>query len=113
MVEIDKREFKKKFPALFKELEKGETNIQFKESLNSNKENKDMFQGYTPTAIDYLRRCDNKEQAEKTIDYLVRKGEIEDSYGNELRKQLREKGLGSFGPKKEDGYYLRRSGING
>jgi len=109
---MDKKEFKKKFPALFKELEKGETKIQFKESLNSNKENKDIFQGYTPKAIDYLRRCNNKEQAEKTIDYLVKKGEIEESYGIELRKQLREKGLRSFGPKKEDGYYLRRSGIS-
>lgn len=108
---MDKKEFKKKFPALFKELEKGETDIQFKESLNSSKENKDIFQGYSPTTIDYLRRCDNKEQAERTIDYLVKNGDIEESYGNELRKQLREKGLRSFGPKKEDGYYLRKSGI--
>ncbi|MCW4032257.1 MAG: DUF2095 family protein [Candidatus Bathyarchaeota archaeon] len=109
---MDKKEFKKKFPALFKELEKGETNIQFGESLNSNEENKDMFQGHTPTAIDYLRRCNNKEQAEKTIEYLVKKGEIKESYGNELLKQLREKGLRSFGQKKEDDYYLRRSGIS-
>ena len=110
---MNKKEFKKKFPVLFKELEKGETNIQFGESLNSNKKNKDMFQGYTPTAIDYLRRCNNKEQAEETIEYLVKKGEIEESYGNELLKQLKEKGLRSFGPKKEDGHYLRRSGITG
>jgi hypothetical protein len=110
---MEKKEFKKKFPALFKELEKGEINIQFRESLNSYKENKDMFQGYTPTAIDYLRRCNNKEQAEKTIDYLVKKGDIEESYGNELRMQLREKGLRRFGPKKEDDYYLRRSRVSG
>ena len=110
---MNKKEFKKKFPALFKELEQRETKIQSGELSNSNKGNKDMFQGYTPTARDYLRRCNTKEQAEKTIKYLVKKGEIEESYVNILLKQLREKGLRSFGPKKEDGYYLRRSGING
>ena len=42
------------------------------------------------------------------IEYLERKGEISKDYAETLRKQLREKGVRSFGPLKKPGYYLRR-----
>lgn len=34
------------------------------------KAGEDSFAEHIPTAIDYLRRCDNDEQAEATINYL-------------------------------------------
>ncbi len=108
---MSKEKFKKKFPSIFRELEVGGANISLNELLNSKRKCGDMFRGYIPTAIDYLRRCDTEEQAEKTIEYLVKKGEIDKTYGDRLLEQLKKKGLRSFGPKKEDGYYLRRAGM--
>jgi hypothetical protein len=72
--------------------------------------NTNLFQGYTPTAVDYLRRCEDEAQAEQTISYLERKKEVSAEYAELLRKQLREKGLRSFGAKKEDDYYLMKGG---
>lgn len=108
MVEMSKEKFKKKFPSISQELGR-EGNISLKELLDSKKQSGDMFRGYIPTAIDYLRRCDTKEQAEKTIEYLVKKCEIDKTYGDKLIKQLKERGLRSFGPKKEDEDYLKRA----
>lgn len=108
MVDIDKEELRKKYPNLWNEI--NGQNI-----LSENSSIKDIlidkFRGYVPNAIDYLRRCENNEEAEKTIAYLLQKGEIAPEYAEKLRKQLKEKGLRSFGLKKEDGYYLREAGI--
>jgi hypothetical protein len=110
LVEMDKAEFKKKFPSLFREIEGKEVNINFKRSDPDN-QSKDVFKGYMPTAIDYLRRCDTDDQAEKTIEYLLRIGEITESYEKKLKQILKKKGIRGFGPKKEEGYYLKKAGI--
>jgi len=109
LVEMDRKEFEKKFPTLFKEIESKKVNIN--ETNGSNYQSKELFRGYMPTAIDYLRRCDTDEQAEKTIEYLLKNREITESYGKKLKKVLKKKGIRGFGPKKEDGYYLRKAGI--
>ena len=108
MVEINKDELRKKYPNLWNEI-----NGQNSPLENSKIENIsiDKFRGYAPHAIDYLRRCEKNEEAERTISYLLKKGEISPEYAKKLRKQLKEKGLRSFGPKKDDGYYLREAGI--
>ncbi|WP_455278009.1 DUF2095 family protein [[Eubacterium] cellulosolvens] len=108
MVEINKDEFRKKYPNLWDEI-----NGQNSTAENLKIENIpiDKFQGYTPNAIDYLRRCERNEEAERTISYLLKKGEITPEYAKKLRRQLKEKGIRNFGPKKEDGYYLREAGI--
>ena len=109
-MEIDKETFKKLFPNLAREMELGEckvtinsirTNIKAGEKAVSRK-----FQHYDPDVIDFIRRCDTEEQAEEIIDYMERKGEITTEYAKKLRKQLKEKGVRSFGPKKEEGYYF-------
>lgn len=108
MVEIDKDELRKKYPNLWNEI--NGQNSTLKDSIIEEIQT-DTFRGYTPNAIDYLRRCERNEEAEKTISYLLKKGEISPEYAKKLRKQLREKGIRSFGPKKEDGYYFREAGI--
>jgi len=108
LVELDKDDFRKKFPNLWQELEGKVSAMQLKDIV---KTQNDKFKGYTPTAIDYLRRCDTDEEAERVISYLLAKGEIEIQYAEELRKRLREKGLRIFGSKKEDGFYLREAGM--
>jgi hypothetical protein len=65
------------------------------------------FSHYMPDAIDFIRRCDTQGQAEEIITYLERRGEIEKQYAAKLREQVKEKGLRSFGPKKENDYYLK------
>ena len=105
MAEFDKEEFKRKYPNLATELEQGTAKVQI-ESVQSF----DKFRGHVPTPIDYLRRCDTEEQAIQTIEYLEGREEITHEYADELRKQLKEKGVRSFGPKKEEDYYLKQAG---
>jgi hypothetical protein len=110
-VEFDKETFKKLFPNLAKELEFGEnkitvnsvrTEVQVGEKAASKR-----FVNYMPDVIDFIRRCDTEEQAEEIIAYLEKKGEIEKQYAEKLRKQLKERGVRSFGSKKEEDYYLK------
>ncbi|MEM2740106.1 MAG: DUF2095 family protein [Candidatus Bathyarchaeia archaeon] len=59
-----------------------------------------------PDAVSFLRRCDTDEEAYEVIDYLERKGEISKEYAESLRRQVRERGVRSFGSRKPMGYYL-------
>lgn len=110
-MEFDKETFKKLFPNLAKELESKENKV----SVNSvrtdmHTEERAMskrFVNYMPDVIDFIRRCDTEEQAEEIIAYMEKRGEIEKQYAEKLRRQLREKGVRSFGPKKEENYYFK------
>ena len=105
MADFDRKEFKRKYPNLARELEDEETKVQVDRVQRF-----DKFRGYTPTPIDYLRRCDTMEQAIQTIEYLEGRKEITREYAEELKKQLREKGVRSFGPTKDEDYYLEQVG---
>lgn len=110
-MEIDKKRLKKMFPRLAEELEGEKQKISI-DSVRSDRETAEKastrrFTGYNPDVIDFIRRCDNQKQAEEIIGYLEKRGEINRSYAQRLRKQLREKGVRSFGSKKEDDYYLK------
>ncbi|MCD6465196.1 DUF2095 family protein [Candidatus Bathyarchaeota archaeon] len=114
-MEFDREQFKKMFPNLAREIENGGCKIAIT-SVRLNPEEGEKaaskkFEGYNPDVIDFLRRCDTHEQAEEIIAYLERRGEINSQYAANLRKQLKEKGVRSFGPKKEDAYYLRQAGF--
>lgn len=67
------------------------------------------FAGYDPNVIDFIRRCDTSEQAYEIIDYLKQKGDISTTEAQSLRKQIEEKGIRSFGEKKETGFYFKQS----
>jgi len=113
-MEIDKEQFKKMFPNLAREIENGESKIAIA-SVRLNPEEGERiasrkFDGYNPDVIDFLRRCDNEQQAEEIISYLEKRGEISQHYALNLRKQLKERGIRSFGPKKGEAYYLRQAG---
>jgi hypothetical protein len=113
LADLNRRELKQKYPNLAKELESHEGTLQVTSADGVDiveKTTEHSFTGYVPTAIDYLRRCDDNEQAEKTINYLEKKGEINNEYANQLRRTLKECGLRSFGSKKEDDYYLKKGG---
>jgi len=114
-MEIDKERLKKMFPHLAEELEDREHRVPIT-SVRSDLQigEKSSFRGfdtYMPDVIDFIRRCDNEQQAEEIINYLEKKKEIRHEYARKLKKQLREKGVRSFGSKKEEGYYFRQGGL--
>lgn len=106
MVDIEEDEFKRRYPNLWREMKQNKPNTMLRVAVEV-----DKFRGYVPDAIDYIRRCDTPEQAEETIKYLLEKGEISTDRAERLLKQLKRLGLKSFGAKKEDGFYLKESGL--
>jgi hypothetical protein len=123
---IDKKSLKKMFPNLYKELETGDVKVpinavrknpheaeesEVEEDEFEPTELPDKFRHFNPSAVDFIRRCDTEAQAEEIIAYLQKKGEITQEYAEELRCQLKQKGVRSFGPKKEENYYFREGGI--
>ncbi|MCX8170567.1 MAG: DUF2095 domain-containing protein [Candidatus Bathyarchaeota archaeon] len=111
---IDKEQFRKMFPNLAKEMEGEKAKIVVSsvrlDPQEGEKAFSKRFDGYNPDVIDFLRRCDNEKQAEEIIAYLEKREEITHEYASALRKQLKKKGVRSFGPKKEEAYYLRQAG---
>jgi hypothetical protein len=100
------------FPNLAKELESDENKVAVNSVRTDNqiaeKASSQRFVNYAPDVIDFIRRCDTEGQAEEIIAYLEKRGEVKGQYAEKLRKQLKEKGVRSFGPKKERDYYLKR-----
>jgi hypothetical protein len=113
-MKLDRKSFRKMFPNLDKELQSDANRVPVK-SIRSDPDvgekasNKERFVNYMPDVVDFLRRCDTEEQAEEIIAYMNRRGEISREYAQKLRNQLKRKGVRSFGPKKEENYYLKGS----
>lgn len=68
---------------------------------------KPRFWGYTPDAIDFIRRCETEEQVLEIIEFMEKRGELSSEYASKLKRQLKERGVRSFGSKKEPGWYFR------
>ena len=114
-MEIDKRQFRKRFRRLAEEMEDRESRMSMT-SVRSDTEAGERavpkeFEGYNPDVIDFLRRCDNEEQAKEVIRFLLKKKEISRGYASRLRRQLLEKGVRSFGSKKDGDHYIRQAGL--
>jgi hypothetical protein len=110
-MELEKRRFKKMLPRLAEEMETDENRFKIS-SVRSDvsvaeRASAKRFDNYVPDAVDYIRRCDTEKQAEEIVDFLERRREITSEYAHKLRKQLKTKGVRSFGPKKQDDYYSR------
>lgn len=109
---LDKESIKKMFPNLAKELQTKENKVQVN-SIRSTQEDGERaaaslrFDNYMPDVIDFIRRCDTEKQAKEIIEYMEKRGEIDKEYAQKLEKQLRQKGIRSFGSKKEHDYYLK------
>ena len=76
MVSTKREDFRRRFPYLAKELDQSEIGLRV-DSVRSASDEAERaasnLSGYVPTAIDYLRRCDNEEDALSTISYLIQK----------------------------------------
>ena len=114
-MDVEKKRFRKIFPNLAQELDNGNSGTKIT-SVSSDPTTGEQavfkkFGDYSPDVIDFLRRCDKAEQAEEIIDFMEKRKEICCEYATKLRKQLKKKGVRSFGSKKEDDYYLKQDGF--
>ena len=113
-MEIDKKEFKKKYPKLIDEMEYSDNKIKIcsgkkKADSPKNDKGKKRFRGYEPSIIDFIQRCTTTEEANSIIDYLENRGEISKKNANNIRDQIKDKGIRSFGPKKKENYYFKNN----
>ena len=113
-MELDEKTFRKLFPHLAEEILSGKTKrvriagIRWDVEVGEKAVSGESLSGYMPDVVDFIRRCRTVEEAEEIIDYLERRGEISKEYADRLRRQLKTRGLRSFGSWKEPGYYLKR-----
>lgn len=112
-MELDEKTFKKSFPHLYREIVEKKMSLPMDAARTSIEEGEAEARKSTgtpsmPTPIDYLRRCENDEEALEVIDYLERRSEITGEQAERLRKQIKEYGVRSFGSKKEWGYYSEK-----
>jgi hypothetical protein len=127
----EKKDLKKMFPHLLRELETSENKVSI-DSVEDDPETAadlteetieevdveeeietvpDKFRHYNPNVVDFLRRCDTDNQAKEIIAYLQKRGELSEEKACELKAQLAREGVRSFGPKKENDYYFKQSGL--
>ncbi|MDR0318622.1 MAG: DUF2095 domain-containing protein [Nitrososphaerota archaeon] len=130
---IDKRSLKKMFPNLSRELD--DENFENRVSIDAvcvdNEvaegapevedvceeeflkpiKKTDALQHFSPSAIDFIRRCDTDEQAQEIISYLQKKGEITPEQAKELECKLKKEGVRGFGSKKDENYYFHEGGL--
>jgi hypothetical protein len=103
--------FKRLFPNLAKEMESGRSRVSTADIEGAPEKkaegNERKWAGYVPDAVDFIRRCETRRQAEEIISYLEERGEIPSDRAAELRRQLEDEGLESFGCRKEEGFYHR------
>jgi hypothetical protein len=114
-MELEDEKFRKMFPNLAQEISARDCVAKIdsvrSDAITGEKAVTKRFTNYSPDVIDFLRRCDKPEQAEEIICYLEKRQEISPDYAKKLKKQLKTKGVRSFGAKKEADYYLKEDGF--
>jgi hypothetical protein len=101
-------DFKEDFPALSEEMETGGTQKHRVDGVRamSEEESKPAAVHFTPSVVDYIRRCDTDEQAVEIVEYLLNRGELSQKEARAIKVQLKSEGIRSFGAKKERDHYL-------
>ncbi|MFW9879673.1 MAG: DUF2095 family protein [Candidatus Thorarchaeota archaeon] len=122
-ISYNKDELNRKFPHLIEEISlkkklvqidsfKMEVEQDYEEKLQkSNKLYPDEL--YNPSAIDFLRRCTNNEEAINILDYLLKRNELTKQDYNKFKTIISKEGglkrlIEESGGLKRPGYYLRK-----
>lgn len=106
-MKLTRKELEKMFPNLNKEMQDKTGSVSI-DSVHTEPSEPNPLRGYNPDVVDFLRRCENDGEGEEIIDFLEKRGEISPNHAVTLRRQLQEKGIRSFGLKKEMDYYLKK-----
>ncbi|MGV9173456.1 MAG: DUF2095 family protein [Promethearchaeia archaeon] len=128
----DKKEFKKFFPSLSKEIAVDEKSLKMedidfevegdkteekeegtKEESQKSKGNAKSDELVNPGVTAFLRRCKKKEEAIEILEYLLKREEISQTQYDKIRKRIsKEGGLKQYieecGGFKRPGYYIRK-----
>ena len=108
-MKLSKKTLKKLLPNLTREVQDNNAKITINSIRTEISESKTTnLTGQNPDIVDFLRRCDTEREGEEIIDFMETRGEISHNYANNLRQQLKVKGIRSFGPKKAVNYYFMR-----
>jgi hypothetical protein len=102
-MEYDREEFKRKFPHLHKEIEEIEEEAVTQAGLQDTE--RGSLSGHVPDVIKYVRRARTENEAMEIVNYLRERGEVSEEYSRTLVKQIREKGVRSFGSLRTWGHY--------
>ena len=107
-MDFDDREFKRKFPHLYEELEDS-TSGESEDSDNPRSQDAepDVSDTYSTDAISYIRRARTNEEAIEVVSYLRKRGELSENDASGIIKQVKERGVRSFGSLKTWGHYER------
>ena len=107
-MEFDEKEFRKKFPHLYEELEdstsEGKDGSESSEVQGDELVTSDRCSG---EAVSYIRRAHSNEEAIEVVDYLRKRGELSANEASSILKQIEERGVRSFGNLKTWGHYER------
>ncbi|MBY8983819.1 MAG: DUF2095 family protein [Candidatus Lokiarchaeota archaeon] len=118
-VSYEKDELKEKFPYLITEIAGKKKSLKI-DSIENNTESTQLKvekpypdELINPTAIDFLRRCTNNNEALSILDYLLKQEEISEKDYNSFKNQiLKGEGLKTFidkhGGFKSHGYYEKK-----
>jgi hypothetical protein len=107
-MEFDEREFKRKFPHLYEELEDPTTGEnEDSESSEVQDAEPNVPDVYPAEAISYIRRARTNDEAIEVVDYLRRRGELSENAATSILRQIRNQGVRSFGSLKTWGHYER------
>ncbi len=99
-MEYNMKKLREEFPNIARELENRE-DIRIRITGVRTCEIKDI------DVVRLMRRCDKEEEAIEIIEYLTKRGEISKEHAVRILKQLKEKGLRSFGSKITWGFFER------
>ena len=102
-----KKELKELFPSLSKEIREKKRSMTIN-SVRSEASEPSSLRGYNPDIVDFLRRCEEEKEGKEIINFMEKRGEISHKYAIKLRRQLKKKGIRSFGSKKEANYYSKK-----
>jgi hypothetical protein len=107
-MEFDEKEFRRKFPHLYEELEDSTSEGKDdSESSEAQEAEADTSDRYSVEAVSYIRRAHSNEEAIEVADYLRKRGELSPNEASSILKQIKEQGVRSFGSLKTWGHYER------
>ncbi len=122
-VSYKKEEFLEHFPSLIKEISEKKKSIKINAINGQNEQihkekseiSKNVYPSelYNPEAIDFIRRCSNKEDAINILDYLMKRNEIDKEDYKSYKNIISQEGgleriINESGGLKKPGYYMRK-----
>jgi len=122
-ISYDKDELDQEFPQLMRELCENKKALKIKGidyEIEESEEKDKIVQPsnycedlLNPGAIDFIRRCKNREEALEILDYLLRRDKLNVQEYNTLKNRMKEEGglekfIAECGGLKTPGYYERK-----